>query len=137
MLGKNAKVDLLKRAPLFAGCSKKELTEIARIADEIDFAAGDTLIRENTHGRQFFVLIEGTVRISKKGKAIPIRGGAEFFGEIALLSDVPTTATVTATSPVRALVVVDHRFRELLETSPGIQLKVLKSLAERLAPDTL
>jgi CRP/FNR family transcriptional regulator, cyclic AMP receptor protein len=123
--------------PLFAACSKKELEEVALIADEIDFDAGETLIREGQRGRQFYVVVSGEVKISKHGRAVPIRGGTEFFGEIALLSDAPTNATVTAVSPVRALVIVDHRFRALLDHSPVIQSKVLRALAERLAPDAV
>lgn len=137
MLRKNAKIELLRRVPLFSGCSKSDLAQIALIADEIDFDSGKTLIREGERGRQFFVIIDGSVKVSKKGRTVQIRGGSEFFGEIALLSDAQTNATVTATSPLRALVVVDHRFRGLIEKSPGIQLRVLRSLAERLAPDAL
>ena len=137
MLRKNAKIDLLRRVPLFSGCSKSELAEIALIADEIDFASGKALIREGERGRQFLVIIDGSVNVTKKGRTVQIRGGAELFGEMALLSDAPTNATVTTTSPVRALVVVDHQFRGLIERSPGIQMKVLRSLAERLAPDAL
>ena len=61
-------------------------------------------------------------------------GAGDFFGEIALVSDTPRTATVTATSPVRALVITDRSFRRLLDESPEIQRKVLVELAERLAP---
>jgi CRP-like cAMP-binding protein len=56
----------------------------------------------------------------------------DFFGEIALVSDAPRTATVTTSTPVRALVVTDRDFRTLLRHSPGIQLKVLQALADRL-----
>ena len=137
MLGKNVKIDLLKQAPLFAACSRKELAEAALIADEIDFAAGDVLIHEGKRGRQFYAIVEGTVKVTRKGRTVPIRGGADFFGEMALVTDAPTNATVTATSPVRALVIADHRFKALLAHSPAIQLKVLRSLAERLAVDSL
>jgi CRP-like cAMP-binding protein len=56
---------------------------------------------------------------------------------MALILDVPRNATVTTTSPVRALVLTDRAFRSLLERLPDIQLKVLRSLAERLAPETI
>lgn len=137
MLRKNAKIELLKRVPLFSGCTKSQLAEIAMIADEIDIAAGKTMIREGERGRQFFVVVDGSVKVSKNGRAFKGRGGSEVFGEISLLTNVPTTATVTAATPVHALVVADHRFRELIEKSPGIQAKILASLAERLAPDTV
>ena len=137
MLGRNVKVDLLKRAPLFAACSKKQLGEAALIADEVRFAAGDVLIHEGQRGREFYAIVEGTVKVTRKGRTIPARGGLDFFGEMALLTNSPTNATVAATSAVRALVIADYRFQELLERSPGIQLKVLQSLAERLAADAL
>ena len=56
MFGKNAKIELLKRVPLFSECSKRELEHIAQIADEIGFPAGRTLIEEGKPGREFFVI---------------------------------------------------------------------------------
>ncbi len=137
MLRKNAKIELLKRVPLFAECSKAQLAEIALIADEIDIREGTVLIREGNPGREFCVVIEGTVEVSRDGKALPVRGGREFFGEISLLTDSPTTATVVTTSPVRALVITARGFRRLLEKSPAIQGKVMSAMAARLAPETL
>jgi len=137
MLRKNAKIELLRRVPLFSACSKRELAEIATLADELRFDAGRTLIQEGARGREFIVVIEGSVEVRKEGRKLPKRGDDSFFGELALLTDAPRSATVTATSPVRALVIVDHSFRRLLSASPTIQMKVLRSLAERLAPDDL
>lgn len=133
MLQKNAKLELLRRVPLFSGCSKGQLAEIARVADEIDIPAGKALIREGERGRQFFVVVDGDIAVTRKGRKVAIRGGAEFFGEMALLSDAPTNSTVTATSDVQALVITDRSFKKLLADSPGIQLKVLQALAERVA----
>jgi CRP-like cAMP-binding protein len=137
MLRKNAKIELLKRVPLFAECSKAQLAEIALIADEIDIREGTVLISEGNPGREFCVVIEGTVEVSRGGKALPVRGGRKFFGEISLLTDSPTTATVVTTSPVRALVITARGFRRLLEKSPAIQGKVMSAMAARLAPETL
>lgn len=123
--------------PLFADCSKAQLAEIALIADEVDLREGTVLIQEGHPGREFCVVIEGTVAVSRKGKKVPIRGGGEFFGEISLLSNAPTNATVVTTSPVRALVVTARGFRQLLEKSPGIQGKLMSAMATRLASDTL
>jgi len=137
MLRKNAKVELIRTVPLFSNCSKRELAEIASLADELDFPEGKTLIKEGERGREFFVLIEGTVDVKQKGRKLAPRGRADCFGEIALILDAPRMATVTTTSPVRALVLTDRAFRSLVERSPDIQLKILKSLAERLAPETI
>ena len=107
-LHKDTKIDLLKAVPIFAGCSKSELQQIAQLADELDLAEGATLIREGERGREFIVVAEGTVRVTRGGKTLRDLGSGDFIGEIALVADVPRTATVTATSPVRLLVVTDR-----------------------------
>lgn len=134
-LRKNAKIELLRRTPLFSSCSQGELAAIAAIADEIDIPTGKAFIREGERGREFFAVIDGTVDVRKKGSTVKIKGGNEFFGEIALISNAPRNATVTAASPVRALVIIGRAFDSLMRLSPQLQLKVLRSLAERMAPD--
>jgi CRP/FNR family transcriptional regulator, cyclic AMP receptor protein len=131
------KVDLLRTVPLFAHCSKDELGEIARLADEIDLSEGKEMTQQGGRGREFFVLLEGTADVMRDGERLNQLGKGDFFGEIALVSDSPRTATVTATSPVRALVITDRAFRQLLDEQPEIQRKVLVALAERLAPHHL
>ncbi len=137
MLRRNQKVELIKRAPLFAGLSQRELEEIAGIADEIDLREGKELTTQGKSAREFFVLLEGSADVTKDGRKINELGDGDFFGEIALVSHSPRTATVTATAPIRALVITDRSFRRLLEDSPEIQLKVLEALAERLAPNVI
>ena len=134
-LGRNAKIELLKRVPLFSACSKAELRELARRADEIDLREGYVLMREGRPGREFVVLVEGTVRVTRNGKKLSDLGAGDWLGEIALLTNVPRTATVTATSPIRVLVVTDRAFRSVVETMPTIALKVLASVGDRLARD--
>src|SRR4029453_6196662 len=136
-LHKDAKTDLLKNVPLFAGCSKSELQQIASLADELDLGEGATLIREGERGREFIVVAEGSVRVTRDGKTVRDLGSGDFIGEIALVADVPRTATVTATSPVRLLVVTDRAFRSVLEQMPSIATKVLQSLGERLHSDAV
>ncbi|HET7807074.1 MAG TPA: cyclic nucleotide-binding domain-containing protein [Gaiellaceae bacterium] len=137
MLHRNQKVELIKHTPLFANCSKRELEEIAHLADEIDLREGKEMTRQGSPGREFFVLLEGEAEVEKDGRVINQLSGGDFFGEIALVDDSPRTATVTATTPVRALVITDRSFRRLLKDQPEIQSKVLAALAARLAPDVL
>jgi CRP/FNR family transcriptional regulator, cyclic AMP receptor protein len=136
-LGHNTKTDLIKSVPLFSSASKQELAQIASIADEIDLPEGKVLIREGDPGREFFVLIDGTAEVERGGKKVAAIGPGDFFGEIALVSKTPRNATITTTSPVRALVITDRAFRQLLDRSPQIAVGVLSALAERLAPTTL
>ena len=135
-LRKDAKVQRLARVPLFEHCSKRELGLIASLADEVDLAEGKMLVREGAFGHEFFVLVEGAVEVRKGKRKVATLGAGEFFGEIALISKILRTATVTTTEPVRALVITGRDFATLLETVPQIQANVLKALADRLAADS-
>ncbi|MFL5922948.1 MAG: cyclic nucleotide-binding domain-containing protein [Gaiellaceae bacterium] len=136
-LGHNQKIDLIRKVPLFSRLSKSELRELAMLADEIDLRDGKELTRQGAAGREFFVLLEGTADVRKNGRKINSLGPGDFFGEIALVSREPRTATVTATSPVRTLVITDRSFRRLLDESPQVKTKVMEAMAKRLAPETL
>jgi len=135
MLHRDAKAEWIKGAPLFANLSKRDLNHVAHLADEIDLREGKELTRQGAPGREFFVLLEGEADVRKNGRRINQLGPGDFFGEIALVSESPRTATVTATSPVHALVIIDRDFRRLLKEQPGIQSKVLAALAARLQDD--
>ncbi len=132
-LGTDSKVAAIGKVPLFSRCSKRELKRIAGLADEVDLADGKVLTREGERGREFFVILDGTAEVRIGGRRRASLGRGDFFGEIALVADVPRTATVTATSDLHALVITDRAFRSLLRDSPDIQGKVLAAVAERLA----
>jgi CRP/FNR family transcriptional regulator, cyclic AMP receptor protein len=136
-LHKDAKVELISRVPLFARCSKKELRMIANLADQIEWPEGKALIKEGRPGSEFFILIEGTASVSQGGSKLRDLVAGDWAGEIALISDVPRTATVVATSPIRALVMTRGSFSQLMTDSPSIAAKVLAGLGERVAPETV
>jgi CRP-like cAMP-binding protein len=131
-LHKDAKVEAMTKVPLFQNVSKKDLEQVARLADELDFPAGKTLIREGERGYECFILLDGDVEVTRRGEKVPRQGG-DVFGELALVCDVPRTATVTTTSPVRSLVLGAREFRTLMTEHPAIQTKILEGLAERVA----
>jgi CRP/FNR family cyclic AMP-dependent transcriptional regulator len=131
------KLELISQVPLFARCSKHELEEIAKAADEIDLPEGKVLTREGDRGREFFVLVDGSAEVTKDGQVIRRLGAGDFLGEIALISRAPRTATVTTTSPTEALVITDQAFAALMAHMPEVQQKVLEALADRLAPDSI
>lgn len=131
-LRSDAKVDLLRKVPLFAECSKGELRKLAGIADEIDIREGTVLTREGRTGHEFFVIVDGTARVTKGGRKLSDLGSGDWLGEIALLTKAPRTATATATSPMVALVIVDREFRRVVNEIPSIAVKILSSVAERI-----
>ena len=132
LFSRDTKVEALKRAPLFEGLSRKQLTELAKVTEDVDFNAGKGLCREGERGQEFFVIMEGEAEVTRNGKHLATRRSGEFFGEIALVADVPRTATVTAKTPIRFFVLTHRRFLRLLDGQPGIERKVLRALAKRL-----
>jgi CRP-like cAMP-binding protein len=132
LFSQDVKVEALKRAPLFEGLSKRELTELARATDDLSVAPGTVLCREGSLGREFFVIVDGSAEVKKGGKLIATRGAGEFVGEIALLTTTKRTATVTATTPLRCFVMTRGDFRRVLDENPGVERKVMQALAERL-----
>lgn len=133
MFGKpNAKTQLLRGVPLFAGCTDAELARIASLVDEVEIPADRTLITEGASGHECFVVAEGTATASLRGDPIATYGPGAIFGEMALLDQGPRAATVVSDTPMRLLVLDRRRFASLLSNSSAVANKVLKVLVERL-----
>jgi CRP-like cAMP-binding protein len=126
------KLELLKRTPLLADLSKRDIEEVGRLADEVDVRAGRVLLKEGDPGREFFVIIDGQIEITKEGRHLRTMGAGEFLGDIALVVERPRTATATAVTDSRLLVVGHREFHSLMEQFPSIRVSVLESIALRL-----
>ena len=130
----DAKVELVRKLPLFEHCSRKDLARIVRIASERTVEPGTPLMREGEAGDAFFV-IEGEIEVRRRGRRIGHLGAGSFVGEISLLSRRPRTATVTAASGVRLLEIGGDDFVALLDDRPERWLKVARTLADRVEAD--
>ncbi len=129
------KVAFLRQTPLFSACSDKSIASIAEVAKVRPFNEGDQIIRKDSQSTTgFYILLEGTVAASQGDRQLGDFGPGDYFGEIALLlDDTPRTATITATSDVKALAITRWDFKALLKTNPEIAVDVMGVLAERLA----
>jgi CRP-like cAMP-binding protein len=103
------------------------------MTEDMEVPAGKAICEEGTTGREFFAIVEGEADVTRKGERLATRGAGDFVGEIALLTDVPRTATVTATTPLHVFVLTRQAFHSLLGSNPGVELRVLRALADRLA----
>jgi len=130
---KDAKVELLRDVSLFSACSKRELSRIASLADQIEVPKGRVLTREGESGSEFFVIVEGQARVivGQRGRVSPLGPGAS-FGEMSLLDRGPRTATVEAESDMQLLVLDARSFSSLLAEVPSVARKVLAAMAARL-----
>lgn len=126
------RADHLASIPLFSACSKRDLQQIARVADELTVPQGTELTTEGTTGREAFVIIDGGCEVERAGLRLAVLGVGDHFGEMALLDGGPRTATVTTTAQTRLLVLSKPAFNGVLDEVPTLAHKLLISLARRL-----
>ncbi len=95
-------VSALKNTPLFADVPDEALSKVATFASLESVAEGKTIIREGGYSNDFYVIEDGTVKVEREGEHLADLGPGDVFGEQGLLEKQERSATVTATSPVRA-----------------------------------
>ena len=133
MRAMDQKVELLSKVPLLAGLSRKDLVQVAQISDEVDLPAGRVLMKQGSYGSEFFVIIDGSVRVERDGQVLREMGPGDFLGELALLGNIARTATATCVDDGRFLVLGHREFNSLLTQYPHIQSTVLHAVAQRMA----
>jgi CRP-like cAMP-binding protein len=122
----------LAGVPLFASLSEEERRELAPGFAVQTAEAGSRLIGEGARGYSFFVLLEGTATVTSQGSTLAEElGPGDFFGEIALLIGGRRTASVTATSHVKLLVLSAAEFRRLQESHPAVAAEIREAQRER------
>jgi CRP/FNR family cyclic AMP-dependent transcriptional regulator len=130
--------DALARVDLFSTLNKKELQMLARSCQERTYPAGTTLFSQNDTGTGLYVIKSGTVKImqavdpDRAEVELATAGPGEVFGEMALLDDLPRSASVIAVDDVTALLLPVWEFRTTLQEHPDIALKLLAVLSRRL-----
>lgn len=132
MPSSDPKLELIASVPLFAGLDKREIGFLGRLMDDVDVSAGKVLTREGARGGEFFIVLEGSIRIERDGKEINRLGRGDFLGEIALIDQGPRTATATADGPARLMVLTSAAFASMLHQNPGVETKILRVLASRV-----
>jgi CRP-like cAMP-binding protein len=124
---------VIATVPLFEGLSKRQLASIAHVCFEAVYSPGDIIVREGDRTAEHMVVItEGTAEVTHKGKNLTTLGAGEVVGEMALLDGLPRSASVTAETDVRAIVLYRSAFQALLEEVPGMYARLLTTLSKRL-----
>jgi CRP-like cAMP-binding protein len=112
-------------------CTEAQLGEVARLAERIQVGEGEVLAREGRIGREFFLILSGTVAVTQKGRRVNTLGPGDFFGELAALNPGPRNATVTALSDLYVLIIGPREFTAMADI-PGFRDALLRSMAGRL-----
>ena len=123
---------VLLKVPMFQACTKRELTMVSRLAEDVRYEPGDVLVREGARGEEFFVIVEGQAEVGRGGRKVAVLGPGDFFGELALLDPAPRDATVTALTPMEVVVLGRREFTGLLAEVPTIARRLLLGMARRL-----
>jgi CRP-like cAMP-binding protein len=131
-MARDAYLEHLSKVRLFSSCSDKDLQKIAKASDEVAIDAGRVLVEQGTTGRECYVILEGTASVERNGVRVTTLGPGDQFGELALLDGGPRTATVTAETPMKVLVLGQREFAGVLDEVPGLAHKVMSSLAQRI-----
>ena len=125
-------IEHLSQVPLFSALSRKELALVATRAEDVVVPAGKALVSEGDTGNQFFVIMSGAVKLTRRGRKIATLGPGDSFGELALLDKHPRNATAVAETPVELVVIGQREFAGLIDDVPGFARKLLSALASRL-----
>jgi CRP/FNR family transcriptional regulator, cyclic AMP receptor protein len=125
-------IDHLSQVPLFSALSRRELALVARRAEDVTVPKGKVLVSEGETGQQFFVIMKGTAKLSRRGRKIALLGPGDSFGELALLDKHPRNATAVAESDMELVVIGQREFAGLIDDVPGFARKLLAAMASRL-----
>jgi CRP/FNR family cyclic AMP-dependent transcriptional regulator len=121
----------LQAVPWFAACTDDQLSEIARIAERLHVQEGEVILREGRLGRELFIILEGTVVVTRGGRVVNEWGPGGYFGELAAIEAEPRSATVTATSDLDVLIVGPREFDAMMDV-PGFRNALLVGMSRRI-----
>jgi CRP-like cAMP-binding protein len=125
-------IEHLAQVPLFSALSRRELALVARRAEDVVVSAGKVLVSEGETGQQFFVIMSGQAKLTRRGRKIALLGPGDSFGELALLDRHPRNATAVAETPMELVVLGQREFAGLIDDVPGFARKLLAAMAARL-----
>lgn len=136
----DGKLQLLMEIPLLSRIGRSNITHLASTSDILRFDPGHTLFRQGDIGKEAYIIISGEAEVISEGPdgdiSVATIGRHQFIGEIALLIDVPRTATVIATGELTALMVAKEMFYHMVVEYPAVGIEVMRELADRLLKTT-
>lgn len=124
--------EILSGLPLFAELSATDIGKIRSLMTPVDIPAGKTFIHEGSTVMEAFILLEGNAVVTRGDEQIAELGPGDVVGEMAILSGVPRTASVTAETDIVAEVLNRREFVSLLDREPSVMKSILVGTLRRL-----
>jgi CRP-like cAMP-binding protein len=124
-------IDRLHGVPLFAACTEQQLDAVARLAERLQVDEGEVILREGRLGRELFVILQGSVVVTRAGRVVNEWGAGDYFGELAAIEGAPRSATVTARTDLDVLIVGPREFDAMMDI-PGVRNALLVGMARRI-----
>jgi CRP-like cAMP-binding protein len=131
-MARDEKMERLATVPILQECTGRQLREVARITEVMEAPPGTVLTRVGQPGDEFFMIVDGTARVDVPSGQTRTLAPGDFFGEMSLLDGGPRSATVTAVTGIRLLVIRRRHFATLLKAAPALTQKILAILARRV-----
>jgi CRP/FNR family cyclic AMP-dependent transcriptional regulator len=125
----------VREIQVFSGFDESDCERIAGACQELEVEAGTTLTAEGEFGYAMFAVLEGAADVSRQGEHIRTIGPGDVFGEIAVFFGGQRTATVTATTPMRLVMLFNGELARLDHEVPELADELRKVIAERLERD--
>jgi CRP-like cAMP-binding protein len=129
---RDVRIRHLQRVPLFSGFDEAELRRVAELARIVEVPAGQEMTHTGAAGDAFFVIIDGTVAVETPAGTRRRLQPGEFFGEMSLIDGEPRSATITAITDLRLLVVDRLHFWRVLDEMPDLTRRILTELSRRV-----
>jgi CRP/FNR family transcriptional regulator, cyclic AMP receptor protein len=130
-MGLEQTVDRLRGVDLLRNCTHEQLQEVAQLAERVQVGEGEVLAREGRIGREFFLILSGSVAVTQMGRRVNTLDSGDFFGELAAMDPGPRNATVTALTDLDVLIIGPRELSAMSEI-PGFRGALFRTMASRL-----
>jgi CRP-like cAMP-binding protein len=129
---RDARIEALRKVPLLAGLSKRDLARVLALSEEQEFFPGKVIVKTGNQARDFYLILSGEAQLTVPGRKTAVLGPGDYFGEMAVLDGQPRTATIVAQTHLLVLRIGRADFVKLLNGYGSIGLKILVEMSRRL-----
>ena len=126
----NGLADLLKKVYFFRGLSDEEIGRVGQVCQEVCFQPGEVIFREGSEAERFYIVLSGAVEVWKQKDLLAVHTAGHLFGEMALIDELPRSATVIAREATQLACIGRSDFQQIIRENSGVALSILRSVSD-------